>query len=235
MGKLKKDPFHSYETNLISIPYSLSQDIKPNSNNCFLLIEADDEEKFEEDILKCLRKIKKNDPARYKIEVFKKKLTRISKRIDYCNNEDEADITLKLANFIYHDINDQKAIKFKHLALAIGELLLNAIVYGNQLDLTKPVFFSWEINKEQLIISVGDYGIQELSFTENDVKSLCESSFSQYFWEKIECADNEKLSGSGLGIPAILKICGFKLTSNLIKDEDQKPLGNIIRAAKSLE
>ncbi|MGA1824691.1 MAG: ATP-binding protein [bacterium] len=199
------------------------------------MIEADEEEKFEEDTLQYLQELKENNPAHYETEIFKKKLSRISKRIDYCNNENQADITVKLATFIYHDINNKKTIKFVHLALAIGELLLNAIVYGNQLDLAKPVFFSWEVTQEQLIISVGDYGIQELSFTENDVKSISESHYSRDFWEKIEFADDEKLSGSGLGIPAILKVCGFTLTSTLLKNENQKPLGKLIKAVKSLK
>ncbi|MGA1869961.1 MAG: hypothetical protein ACMUJM_15615 [bacterium] len=231
----KKNPFQLWQTNLVSIPYTLSEDIIPNSTNSFLLIEADDNKKFADDILHYLHHLKINDVENYETEIFKNKLTRIAHRIDYCNYEDAADITVKLAHLIYNDINDKRVIKFKHLALTIGELLLNAIVYGNQLDLTIPVFFSWEINKEHLIISVGDYGIDEVSFTSNDVESMPECSFSKDFWQKVEFADEEKLSGSGLGVPAILKICGFQLTSHLIRDENHEPLGKIIKAVKALQ
>jgi hypothetical protein len=85
-------------------------------------------------------------------------------------------------------------------AFVCGELLKNAVIHGNKMDLSKTFYLGWELEGDRFVIRVGDHGTGRLVVGKKGLMKVSGSVRSREFLEKLKVARTTMTTGESLGI-----------------------------------
>lgn len=80
------------------------------------------------------------------------------------------------------------------------EIFKNAIIHGNSLDFTKPVYVGWEIINNTFILRVGDHSPANLKINDNSLFKISGTQKTPQFDEKLKVASFTMLTGKKQGV-----------------------------------
>lgn len=156
----------------------------------------------------------------------------------YVSNDHET-FDMKIANKIRQYLSDRgysfwklKRISTFHLDYLLQELIKNAYVYGNFLDMEKSVFVSWDVDEyDTFYLKIGDHspatlinenGMNKIVFNNNNVGSD--------FNEKLSIAKDALVRASTGGITNIQSINNqrWRFNIELIYDMEGNSIGKFV-------
>ncbi|HRY28484.1 MAG TPA: single-stranded-DNA-specific exonuclease RecJ [Elusimicrobiota bacterium] len=150
-----------------AVAHDISSKTTPVPNEpSVVLVGADNSRDFDAEALTRLESARRNSAEAFSEKLLAEQLARLEKNLSKVNG-----FSFRWAQAIAerlraeHSINVDLAPTHFTLASVIQELIKNAFVHGNRLDLSRSVRINWAVENGQLSVTVTDHGTAPVEFT----------------------------------------------------------------------